>query len=485
VKLKLMVLLALMSCGLMAAETDMAEILARLKALEAKNADLEQKLRQAEARPGTTAGVDKALADSSQKLGQVVTAPDPKGRPMTIGGYLDISYEYNVNRPNNQRNNLRVFDQDSNGFNVHLMELNFSRLPTKPGEAGFRADVAFGTDQRYFAAQDFYSDPSQRFSQFKDADLKQAYVEYIADIGNGITLDAGKFVTMHGAEVIEAYDDMNASRSFLFGYAIPFTHTGFRASYDAFKGDKDSVGKWTVMAAAVNGWDNIQDQNDAKSFMFTSNWQAVKWFNWTLNAMYGDEQTVDQRALLRSQTAPATLTSPAGDFEGTFDDPTTPGIAYTVTGGLWDNHNSRNGRVLVDTVLTFTPWEKWTFVLNGDYGAEGDAPAFNGPRNRKWWGVAAYAKYQFLKNWSIANRTEYFDDDQGVRTGTRQALWETTVTADWTLSDPMHIRFEYRHDNSNSHVFSNSRGFGNAGDPAHPFHAETQDTFMLQWLYKF
>ena len=59
-RVKLVVLLALMSCGLMAAETDMAQILARLKALETKNAELEQKLKQAEARPGTTAGVDKA-----------------------------------------------------------------------------------------------------------------------------------------------------------------------------------------------------------------------------------------------------------------------------------------------------------------------------------------------------------------------------------------------------------------------------------------
>lgn len=476
----MLVAMSLFCGGLVAAEADMAQVLARLKALEDKNRDLEQRLKQAEARAGTAGALDKAVAEADQKLGRVVTAPDPKGRPLTVGGYLDISYQYNFNRPDNQRNNLRTFDTDSNGFNVHMAELTFFRLPVEPGQAGFRMDLAMGTDQRFLAAQDSYADPSQRFSQFRDLDLKQAYVSYIAPIGNGITLDAGKFSTPMGAEVLESADDINASRSFLFGLAEPVTHTGVRASYTPFSGNKDGAGKWTVTAAVVNGWDNIQDQNDAKSWMFTSNWQATKWFNWTVNAMYGDEQAVDERARF------AAATGPGGDFEGIFDDPTAPGFGSRVTGALWDSHDSKAGRVLVNTVLTFTPWDKWTFVINGDYGAEGGVPTFNGPKNRQWWGVAGYAKYQFHKNWYIANRTEYFDDPQGVRTGRRQSLWETTVTADWALSEPLHLRFEYRHDESNVDVFSNTKGVGNGGvNVAKPFRADSQDTFMLQWLYKF
>jgi hypothetical protein len=54
---------------------------------------------------------------------------------------------------------------------------------------------------------------------------------------------------------------------------------------------------------------------------------------------------------------------------------------------------------------------------------------------------------------------------------------------DWALTDPFHMRFEYRHDKSNVSAFSDDKGFGD--DPASPFHANQQDTFMLQWLYKF
>ncbi len=43
-------------------------------------------------------------------------------------------------------------------------------------------------------------------------------------------IDAGKFVTPIGAEVIESQDNWNYTRSTLFGYAIPFYHTGLRAT---------------------------------------------------------------------------------------------------------------------------------------------------------------------------------------------------------------------------------------------------------------
>jgi hypothetical protein len=474
------ILLAVLMCVPLgrAGEAALNEILARLKAVEEKNKELEAKLKRAETRASTDAAIDKAIATSDEKLGKVLTAPDPHNRPLTIGGYLDISYQYNLNRPDNQRNNLRVFDTDSNGFNVHLAEINVSRLPVEPGQAGFRIDFDFGTDQRFFAAQDAWADPSSRMAQFKDVDIQQAYISYIAPIGNGITIDAGKFVTGHGAEVIEASDNINASRSLLFGYAIPFTHTGIRSYYDVFTGTENG-GKWTVSAGVVNGWDNIQDQNDAKTFMLASNWQATKWFNWTLNAMYGDEQFTDERARF------AAATGPGGDFEGTFDDPTAPGFGAATTGKLWDSHNS-GGRVQVDTVMTFTPWDKWTFVLNADYGHEGKVPQFNGPRNRTWYGLAAYIKYQFHKDWYIANRTEYFNDREGARTGRNQTLWETTVTVDWALSDPMHLRFEYRHDESNVDSFANSKGVGDGGvNMFKPFRSDSQDTLMLQWLYKF
>jgi hypothetical protein len=51
----------------------------------------------------------------------------------------------------------------------------------------------------------------------------QAYVS--VKLPADVVLDAGKFVTNAGAEVIEAKDNWLYSRSLLFGFAVPFTHT--------------------------------------------------------------------------------------------------------------------------------------------------------------------------------------------------------------------------------------------------------------------
>lgn len=480
------VLLASLTFSVCAGEAsaEMKDVLARLKALEDKNKELEAKNRQLESHVKTVGAtgkaVDATLDKYTAKMANVITSPDPHGRPLRIGGYLDFSYQFNFNRPDNQNNNNRLFDRDSNGFNLHLAELDFERLPTEAGQAGFRVDVALGTDPRIFASQDNFTAPGQRFADLEVVDLQQAYIEYIAPIGNGITIDAGKFVTWSGYEVIEAADNMNSSRGLLYSYAIPIGHTGIRATYPVFKD------KWTVGLGLVNGWDNIQDQNDAKTAIFLSDWQVTKWWKWIVTGTVGDESFVDERSRFAAATAGATLTADAGDFEGTFDDPAAPGISSTVTGKNFDSHNG-SPRVLLDTSMIFTPWEKWTFAVNADYAQEGGLPnGFSARRNRDWYGIAGYAKYQFHDCWYVAGRYEYFNDLDGARTGFRQAIQSATITVDWALSNPLHVRFEYRHDESNIDSFSDRSNFDNNGaNPGRPFDRDSQDTIMMQWLYKF
>ena len=93
-----------------------------------------------------------------------------------------------------------------------------------------------------------------------NADLQQAFVSYIAPVGSGLRFDAGKFVTHMGYELIEGYDGYNDnySRSLLFNYAIPLTHTGIKASYSP-------TARVSLMAMVVNGWDHALDNNASKS----------------------------------------------------------------------------------------------------------------------------------------------------------------------------------------------------------------------------
>ena len=61
--------------------------------------------------------------------------------------------------------------------------------------------------------------------------VQQAYACFLAPVGNGLTIDFGKFVTPAGAEVIENKDNLNYSRGLLFALAIPYYHMGVRLGY--------------------------------------------------------------------------------------------------------------------------------------------------------------------------------------------------------------------------------------------------------------
>src|SRR5579862_712586 len=487
-----------------ASDTDMMkQLMDRVNALEAKNAELE---RRANATVSTNQAVDAAIAREEATAANVTSS-----RAITIGGYLDESYEYNFNQPRNYNNNFRVFDVDPNGFNMHLAELTFSSLPKKPGEAGFELDLAFGSDVRWFKPTDKFTTSSSRFNNFVDNDFKQAYIEYIVPVGcgcngekKGITLDFGKFVTWAGYETIEAADNMNESRSILFGYAIPFTHTGMRATYEVFNKE---CNYWKIGGAVYNGWDNVQDTNNSKAFALYSDWRPTKWFEMVDVAIGGgSEGSIDQRSRF------ATATNAFNGDDPT--DPATPGFGQVNAGSttspfspldggkaaqLWAPQDANGGRLLLDLQLTFKPLsgkDDLIIGLNGDYGYQARTTVLGSDvtvtpdlnlhvGHASWYGGAAYVKWAFHKNWYLAVRGEYFNDPEGARTGVPQFLEEGTVTLDYAFTNELHQRLEFRQDRSNRGVFSDLRGTSAGPNLDIPFNKHFQNTIMYSWLYKF
>ena len=464
-------------------EADMRLLMERIGSLESKNAELER--RSNLLKPSTSQELDSAISREEATAASVSSS-----RAIKIGGYVDVSYQYNFNRPDNQNNNLRAFDTDSNGFNVHQAQLDFDALPTRPGEVGFRLDILYGNDARLIKAQDNVAAQLDKHFGYYDNDFKQAYISYIVPLPGcescgtkkGVTLDFGKFVTWAGYETIEAADNMNSSRSFLFGYAIPFTHTGIRATYDVFKCDES---KWTLGAAIYNGWDNTQDQNRSKTYALHSEWKANKWFEWDATVIAGVEDFVDER------TTYFTAINSINGADPT--DPATPGFGSLSTGNtvlgaldngrdvrFFDPKDGNAARYLLDSTFIIKPWcgkDDFVLALNGDFASQ---------RGGKWYGAAAYAKWQFAKNWYVAMRGEYFNDPNGLRTGIREQLYEGTATLNWQLAEPLATRLEFRSDSSNRYVFSNTHGVGNAGpDLSRPFGSKRQNTLMHSWLYKF
>ena len=185
----------------------------------------------------------KTPADSAASTTKAAAALPKWFDEIAVNAFVSTAYIYNANRPATGTNSYRVFDFNDNSFNLDVAELVVQIAPSKPNDAGFRVDFTAGNSIPQIAkSQD------QTVAQF---DLQQAFVSYIAPIGSGLRFDVGKYITHMGYEVIEGYDGYNDnySRSILFGYAIPFTHTGVKASY-AFSS------KVAAMVGVVNGWDS-------------------------------------------------------------------------------------------------------------------------------------------------------------------------------------------------------------------------------------
>jgi hypothetical protein len=339
----------------------------------------------------------KASTDSVASTTKAAAALPKWFDEIAVNAFVSTAYEYNGNRPTTGTSSYRVFDYIDNSFNLDVAELAVQIAPTKPNDAGFRVDFAAGNSiPQVTKSQD------QAVAQF---DLQQLFVSYIAPIGSGVRFDFGKYVTHMGYELIEGYDGYNDnySRSILFGYAIPFTHTGLKASY-AFSS------KVSAMVEVVNGWDLVRDNNHSKSV-----------------------------------GAQLTLT-PVGPLSVLFNWIGGPELAN-------DNHTNRN---VFDVVAILKPVKSLTLGVNGDYGRENGTSTVNPGSDAVWKGVAGYATYAITGKFFLALRGETFRDEDGVRlaTGTKATLSEGTFTPSYKFTDHVLLRGEVRYDTANQPILA-------------------------------
>lgn len=339
----------------------------------------------------------KAHADSASSTAKAAAALPKWFDELAINAFVSTAYEYNSNRPTNGASSYRVFDFNDNSFNLDVAELVVQIAASKPNDAGFRVDFAAGNSIPQIAkTQD------QTATQF---DLQQAFASYIAPLGSGLRFDAGKFITHMGYEVIEGYDGYNDnySRSILFGYAIPFTHTGVKASY-AFSS------KVAGMVEVVNGWDLLRDNNSSKSVGAQLALTPVAPLQVLLNWIGGPELANN-------------------------------------------NHSNRN---VFDVVAILKPTSTLTLGVNGDYGKEGGTSLVNPGSDATWKGIAGYATFALTSKFSVAFRGETFNDEDGVRlgTGTNATLSEGTFTPAYKFTDHVLLRGEARYDKANQPILT-------------------------------
>lgn len=428
---------------------DNSKLMDKISALESKIAQLESKI-------------------ASQPRAVVAEAPASSmggggfADGVNVGGYVSTGYNINWLSPNPDGNsgaapaagavntagnntNIRAFDRDSNTF-LQNGKLTLEKAATDAGTAGFRADLMYGRDAQILNSATI-GDATDNFF------VEQAYVQYVAPIGNGIDIKAGRFVTIAGAEVIESKDNWNSSRSLLFNNAIPFTHNGVLASYKI----NDLV---DVKAGVVNGWDSSIDNNKGKTILASVALHPMEGLDITQNYIIGKEQT-------RSVMA-------AGATAG--------------------NAAERNLRQLLDTVVAWTPIQgndRWKVLANFDLGWEERGTSVEGVST--WHGLALGTKYDVNDKLTLAARWEYFNDNDGHRIGAlngltmteRNNFYEMTYTADYKLAANLISRLEWRYDWATDPVFDLSNNLGNGVNATYVGASNSQHTVGAELIYVF
>jgi Putative beta-barrel porin-2, OmpL-like. bbp2 len=354
--------------------------------------------------------------------------------------YIENSYTFNLTGAGRGgTNELRFYDYDE-GYTFNMAEFSIKKDPTEKYWWGYGLVVTAGIDAQKNHSLGIFrgDDDTFAFRNTKRFDLQEAYVSARIPLGEGLIVKGGKFVTLLGYEVIESPNNLNFSRGYLFEFAIPLTHTGGLLSY-AFS---EQV---SVTAGVVLGWDNSRNNNDAVSFTGQVATVPVKDLTVNLNWIVGPEQ----------------------------------------------NDNTSNQRVVLDLVANYTGIKNTTLGLNVDYGFEENEALLQSLGTRqdtdaRWWGVAGYAAYDFTEWFRLAFRQEFFQDQNGARTGlgNRVVYWTSTLTAQFKIWKGLVGRVEYRHDAASEKVYEakTSRPDASQGVSAQ---SKSLDTISLSLFYSF
>jgi hypothetical protein len=311
-----------------------------------------------------------------------------------MAGFVDVYYSYNLNNPDSMKNTYAGFpsnfDFEHNTFSLNLAELVFHK---DPDPVGFRVDLDFGptTDFVHCGATSCPGGAAEE--TYKN--IQQAYVSWATPFGP--KLEVGKFVTHMGAEVIESKDNWNYTRSLLFAYAIPYYHAGARVSVPVND-------MFFVNGYVYNGWNNVIENNDSKTFGATVGITPIPMLPIILNWI-GPEEAF-------------------GDLQ------------------------------VYEAIVTLNATDSLSFMIDYNKGdrenAIGDDVEYSG--------IAAYARWK-SDPCALAIRYEMLDDEDGVIFGAvDNTVSELTVTAEHTISKSLMTRLEYRMDSADEEIFEEEDG---------------------------
>jgi len=337
-----------------------------------------------------------------------------------LGGWISASWFYNTRRSDGRELNgissgavpIIPFKGDNNSFSLDQLWFEIERPVSEENRAGFRADLVYGKTAGLlsgdFGAGDGFSG--------NDFEMYQAYIQYLAPIGEGVQFNFGKFATVIGAEVVQSPYNFNITRGNVYQLFQPITHTGITAS--------STFGDVSGLIGLVNETRSFPardiDINNNKALLWSLGWA-------------NDDSPV------------------SGSFNGTWG---------SSDSGAGQDTPSGDNEMILDFILNYEPNELFSSYINVDFistensvaGSIGDVTGY---------GISAAGRMALTDRMGFALRGEWVDLDPDDVSKLR--IWGLTGTMDYALTEKLTLKAELRYDSavgggSSDDVFFRSGG---------------------------
>jgi hypothetical protein len=304
-----------------------------------------------------------APADARAPLMRLVNNKALEDTGITIGGRVEGSYTYGFSSPLGNAIAGRAFDFEHEDLTLNQVGIVIDRaIDGGKFDVGGRIEWIYGADSRLIHSVGLFDHIGVGDGPDTQWDLNQAYLD--VGLGGGFVVRAGKFNTPAGYEVIDPTGNDLFSHSFLFAYAIPFTHTGV-----LLKQKVNDQFDYTV--GVIRGWDtSLEDNNDVLSYM----------------------------AGFHTQT------------EDKLQD-----FSLTVIAGPDQPGDNDNWRTLIDLIYVRKIGADLKLVFNADYAYEANSAGSVSGSDAQWFGAAGYLVKQIDPHVAVVGRIEYFNDQDGAR----------------------------------------------------------------------
>lgn len=212
------------------------------------------------------------------------TPPPPTaGAGPKISGFINGSYNFNLNRPADNTNYTFSYHGQDRTFLLNAAHLVVAG--TAAENLTYTIELDAGADARVnqylnpvFALDNMGMPTGVVFGD--EFDVQEAYLTWMP---GKFGLRAGKFVTYNGIEIIEGPMNPTLSRGYLFGLAEPFTHVGANVIFQA-------TPELDIHLGLINGWDNVVDTNDSPMFVGKVGYNMGNPLALTLSSYFGPDQ---------------------------------------------------------------------------------------------------------------------------------------------------------------------------------------------------